>query len=131
MIKIIFLISLGGFFGAPSRYLFTQLINKLLIFNFPFGTLLINIVGSFFIGFFVAGLKNYFTLDEIFIKYFVMIGFLGSFTTFSAFSLETINMINEGLLLYSFLYIILTLILNILAVYIGINFFRWISIKIF
>lgn len=124
MIKFILLVSLGGAIGAPLRYILNLFITNYFPSIFPIGTLIVNIIGSFFIGFFAILLKNYYSLDEVLVKYFLMIGLLGSFTTFSSFSLEVINLFNIGNHYYALIYIIISLILNIIAVYLGINFFK-------
>lgn len=124
MFKVIFLISIGGALGAPSRYLITYLIKYLFPNTFPFGTLFVNILGSFFIGLITAMIKDQSILEDPAIKNFLIIGFLGSFTTFSAFSLETINFINNDKFFEMIMYVSLSLILNIIAVYLGINFFK-------
>ena len=91
---------------------------------FPVGTLLVNILGSFFIGLFVSYLNNK-EISEIIIRYFFIIGLLGSFTTFSAFSIETLNLYKqEGLSLSAF-YIILSVIFSISAAYIGFNLIKY------
>ena len=85
---------------------------------------MVNIIGSFFIGVFVGYLNNKEIL-EFFIKYLLIIGLLGSFTTFSAFSIETLNLYKqEGLSLSAF-YIILSVIFSISAAYIGLNLIRY------
>ena len=83
-----------------------------------------NVIGSFFIGLFAVMLKNSLLLNEVITKYFLMIGFLGSFTTFSSFSLEVMNMFNLNNYFYASLYIFLSLILNIFAVYLAYNLLK-------
>lgn len=81
-------IAIGGALGAMLRYLATQ------VFAFPFGTAFVNVLGSFLIGVaFVVLLQ-----DKSFGKYvpFVVTGVLGGFTTYSAFSLDTLKMIERG-----------------------------------
>ena len=124
MIKLLILVSLGGSLGAPARYLLNITINNYFQYSFPLGTLMANVIGSFFIGLFAAMLKNSLLLNEVITKYFLMIGFLGSFTTFSSFSLEVMNMFNLNNYFYASLYIFLSLILNIFAVYLGYNLLK-------
>ena len=124
MIKFILLVSLGASLGAPARYLLNIVINNYFQYSFPLGTLIANVLGSFFIGLFAAMLKNSLLLNEVITKYFLMIGFLGSFTTFSSFSLEIINMFNLNNYYYAFSYVFLSLILNIFAVYLGFNLLK-------
>tara|TARA_B100001123_G_scaffold162386_1_gene187285 strand:+ start:1230 stop:1610 length:381 start_codon:yes stop_codon:yes gene_type:complete len=124
LIKFILLISLGGAIGAPLRFIISLVISNYTKFAFPLGTLIVNIIGSFLIGIFAAIIKNNYYFDETLIKYFFMIGFLGSFTTFSAFSIEVMNLFNIGNYSYAISYILLSIILNIIAVYLGINIFK-------
>ena len=124
MIKFILLVSLGGSLGAPARYLLNIVINKYFQYSFPLGTLIVNILGSFLIGLFAVMLKNSLLFNDVITKYFLMIGFLGSFTTFSSFSLEIINMFNLNNYYYAFSYVFLSLILNIFAVYLGFNLLK-------
>lgn len=110
-------IGIGGFLGAISRYLLNEFIVKLIPISFPTGILIVNILGCFLIGFLVGGTLT--SKDNLY--YFMIIGFLGSFTTMSAFSYQTIELFNTNILL-ACSYIMLTIFLTILATYIGINF---------
>ena len=127
MIKVIFLISIGGALGSTFRYLINISLNNFTILNYHIGTLVVNLIGSFLIGLFASILKNYYVINEDIIKYFFMIGFIGSFTTFSGFSLETINMLNSGNYSVASIYITISIILNLFAVYIGLNILNYIN----
>ena len=121
------LVAVGGSIGASTRYIF-YLISKNLLSpsNLFINTLIINIIGSFLIGYFIVLLENK-TLSQDFIKYFFIIGVLGSFTTFSAFSLETIDLIANKKFLIAFFYIFLSLFLCLLFTFIGLNFNKLIN----
>ena len=110
-------IGIGGFLGAISRNLLNEFIVKYIPINFPIGILIVNVLGCFLIGFLVGGTLT--SKDNLY--YFMIIGFLGSFTTMSAFSYQTIELINTNILL-ACSYIMLTIFLTILATYIGMNF---------
>jgi len=115
----IFWVAFGGALGSTLRLLITNLV-KYLLPNFAVGTLIVNIVGSFFIGFLIGYMENK-NISSNIIRYFVIIGVLGSFTTFSAFSFEIIDMMNNKKILISFLYIIFSLIICIFCCYLGYN----------
>ena len=121
------LVAFGGSIGASSRYLF-YLISKNLLStsNLFINTLIVNIIGSFLIGYLIVLLENK-SLSQELIKYFFIIGVLGSFTTFSAFSLETIDLIANKKFLIAFFYIFLSLFLCLLFTYIGLNFNKLIN----
>ena len=118
MINLIYVAS-GGAFGAILR-LFTSNFYKLYFPNFPIGTLFVNLFGSFLIGFFASRLENNGT-SYVFIKYFLIIGILGSFTTFSTFSLEAIQLINDKKLFLSLVYVFLSISLCIFGAFFGFN----------
>ena len=118
MIKLIY-VATGGAFGAIFRYLISNFY-KIYFPNFPMGTLFINFFGSFLIGILASNLENN-GAPHVFIKYFLIIGILGSFTTFSTFSLETIQLINDNKLFLSFVYIFLSVFLCVIGAFFGFN----------
>ena len=113
----ILLIGLGGFLGAVSRFTLNEVLIKYIPTNFPVGILIVNVLGCFLVGL-VLG-NSIISKDHLY--YFFSVGFLGSFTTMSAFSYQAIELFNSNILI-ACSYIILTLMLTILATYIGINF---------
>ncbi len=118
MIQLIYVAS-GGAVGAVLRYL-TSNFYKFYFPNFPIGTLFINFIGSFIIGILASNLESRGT-SYILIKYFLIIGILGSFTTFSTFSLETIQLVNDKKLFLSLVYIFLSISLCIFGAFFGFN----------
>ena len=122
-----FLVALGGSIGASTRYFF-YLVSKNLLStsNLFINTLIVNIIGSFLIGYLIVLLENK-SLSQDFIKYFFIIGVLGSFTTFSAFSLETIDLIVNKKILIAFFYIFSSLFLCLLFTFVGLNFNKLIN----
>ncbi len=112
-------IAAGGALGALMRFWVSGGIYALLGRSFPYGTLSVNIIGSFFIGIAFILLTERLTLGAE-IRAFILIGFLGAFTTFSTFSLETLLLMQEGLLLKAAGNILLSVLLCIIATWIGI-----------
>ena len=115
----ILIIGFGGALGAIARYLINEILTKYLPSSFPTGIFLVNIIGCFLVGYFINNMmiakdNNY---------YFFIVGFLGSFTTMSAFSYQSIELFNVNPLTGSS-YIILTIIFCIIATYIGLTFSR-------
>ena len=108
------LIGLGGAFGAMSRFGVNIFFQKYLLISTIYGTLFVNILGCFLIGL-ILGIS---LPEKNSSYYFFIIGFLGSFTTMSAFTHQTIMIANSNLI-NAVSYIMLTLILSILATYIG------------
>ena len=106
--------------GSSFRFIISNFLKNYFSY-FPVGTLFVNVLGSLCIGILASYLFNKEISLEI-IKYFLIIGFLGSFTTFSAFSIETIDMFKNGKIFMSFTYIFLSIFLSIFAAYIGISY---------
>jgi len=92
-----FWIAVGSALGGIARYGCSGLAARLIGETFPWGTLIVNIVGSFIIGFFatVTGPDGRYLVGSV-ARQFVMTGFCGGFTTFSSFSLQTLNLMNDG-----------------------------------
>ncbi len=114
-------VALGGSIGASLRFSFSLLFKNFLSLNYLFiSTLLVNIIGSFLIGYtiFLLESKN---ITQDFLKYFIIIGILGSFTTFSTFSFESVEMLVDKKIIQAFLYMFFSLTLCLLFTYIGLN----------
>ena len=115
----VILVATGGAIGALLRYSSTSII-KYIFPGYPLGTLLVNIIGSFCIGVLMSytETKNF---SEGFYKYFLIIGILGSFTTFSAFSYEVFELINNKKIFISFFYIMTSITICLFFTYFGYN----------
>ena len=116
--KAILLVFFGGGIGSVLRYLVSYYTQKLWNYNsFPMGTFVVNIIGCFLIGILTA----YFMKTDNHLKFLLITGFCGGFTTFSTFSAENVSLWqneNYGILT---IYIILSVILGFGAVLIGVN----------
>ncbi|HAT1659863.1 TPA: fluoride efflux transporter CrcB [Legionella pneumophila] len=88
-------VAIGGSLGAVSRYLVTIMAQNTWGIKFPYGTLLVNTIGSFLAGFFLIVLTGRFSAEESF-RLFLFTGFLGAFTTFSSFAAESLFMFEQG-----------------------------------
>lgn len=116
------MIALGGALGSVARFLTISGATRLFGAGFPFGTLIVNVVGSFFMGIAVAVL-----LDRVgggvpsrWVP-FVMSGFLGGFTTFSAFSLDSYLLLENGRMGAMVAYTVLSVIVSLVALAAGIT----------
>jgi fluoride exporter len=113
----ILLVAIGGAIGAVFRYLISIFMIQLLGSAFPFGTLLVNVLGSFLMGV-VYGLGQIsYVSPEV--KALVGVGILGALTTFSTFSNETLLLIQSGDWFKAFLNVVLNLSLCFFMVYLG------------
>lgn len=116
------LVAAGGAFGASMRYLTGIAINRWWHLPFPLSTFLINSTGSFCIGLLAGMLSSgrYFSLPiQSVIHYFIIIGLLGGYTTFSSFSYESMMLLREGQFLLAVSYIMATNCLGIISCLIG------------
>ncbi|NPA73522.1 MAG: fluoride efflux transporter CrcB [Epsilonproteobacteria bacterium] len=114
---ILLYVGAGGFVGAISRFLLAGFVQKSFGILFPVGTLFVNVLGSFIIGFAAMYFSEVIQPEA---KAFVITGFLGALTTFSTFSLENVNMLQNGemdkMILNIFLNVLLTLSATLLSV---------------
>ncbi len=115
----IFAIALGGASGAVLRFLVSTGIYNWLGRSFPYGTLTVNILGSFLIGLLTEVLILERVAISLEFRSAILVGFLGSFTTFSTFSLETSYLIEQGHLTKATFNILISLCACIFAVWIG------------
>ena len=120
--KELILVGAGGMFGSIIRMIILKLnfVNS----NFPINTFLINILGCFIVGIIIKysstinkDLSNY-------INHFLIIGFCGGFTTFSAYSVDSLNLLNDNKLLIFLMYSFLSSAVGILFCYLGMNIIK-------
>lgn len=110
-------VGIGGFVGAIARYMLGAYVGSRYGVRFPYGTFVINMTGCFLIGLVMALLAR--TTASAYWRYLVPIGFIGAYTTFSAFEYETLRAIQEGQMLTGLLNIALSVIVGFIAVWAG------------
>ena len=120
MVFQIVLVAIGGALGSVLRYLTSLFVTHYFSTKFPIATFIINFLGCFLIGVFFNFSGKF---DEK-IKYLLMIGFCGGFTTFSTFANENLLLLQSGNYLLALLYILLSVVLGVIAVWLGIFLFR-------
>ena len=120
--KVYLLIALFGAIGSVSGYSFIKFTPNILFLNFPIGTLLVNLIGSFLIGLISAIFEKNFISEEI--RTYVVFGFLGGFTTFSAFTYEFFNFLKNSDYLNACLYLLFSVFLSLVLFTIGYKLFK-------
>lgn len=115
------LIGCGGCLGAISRYAVSRMLQS--HGEFPYATLIVNVIGSLLIGALAVWMLNRPGGAEN-LRFLLVVGFLGSFTTFSAFSLDTLNLMQSGAMSKALLNICANLVLCLFAVWLGSNLVR-------
>jgi CrcB protein len=118
MLKTILLIGFGGAIGSVFRYLTHWITTKYFQSSFPLSTLLVNVIGSLLIGVFIGYLGKYFP-DNHPLKFLLIVGFCGGFTTFSSFALENYNLMQNNQQITAYLYMAGSIILTLSAVGLG------------
>lgn len=118
MIKTLLIIGLGGAIGSILRFLTSVLVNKYWANHFPLATFLTNALGCFLIGFLIGFLEKQ-QLANSDLRWFLITGFCGGYTTFSTFGYENINLFQNQNTLIAFAYIALSVIIGLMAVWFG------------
>ncbi len=118
--KWIVLIGLGGFFGAISRYLLSGWMQHFVP-HYPIGTLTVNVLGSFLIGFLALFLQEH---ADVAYRMVIVTGFLGALTTFSTFSYESVTLLQSGAYIKALSSILLNLTLTLTATTLGILLYK-------
>ncbi len=111
------LVALFGAIGSAFRFVLIQATPKISYVNFPIGTVVVNLIGSFLIGIVAALFERQLLSNEI--KTFIVFGFLGGFTTFSAFTNEIFNMLKIGNYFNIMIYLFFSIIVSLFLFYIG------------
>ncbi|MGG0719381.1 fluoride efflux transporter CrcB [Robertmurraya massiliosenegalensis] len=106
------LVAVGGFFGAISRFSISNFVKKKKQTKFPIGTLIVNLVGSFFLGYLFAGIPEH-------IYAILGVGFLGAFTTFSTMNVEAMQLLNEKRVSIGILYLSITYFFGVILAICG------------
>ena len=117
--KTILLIAVGGSIGAVLRYGAAVGVTSLFGRGFPYGTLFVNVSGSLLIGVLSILMVERFNIGPEW-RAGLLVGVLGSFTTFSTFSLETLNLLEQGELLSAGINVLLSVAICIIAVWFGV-----------
>jgi CrcB protein len=112
------LVFAGGGIGAAARYWLSGIVYQRFGSEFPSGTLLVNAIGCFLIGFLMSMMEDRFVLYPS-LRIFLTIGILGGFTTFSSFSFETIALLRDGELFYASANILLSLVVCLGGTWLG------------
>lgn len=114
------LVAVGGALGSLARFWVGDYVGTRFGATFPWGTLIVNITGSFLIGFFysVTGTEGRWQVQPT-IRAFLMAGICGGYTTFSTFSLQTLNLIQDGQWLYAGANVIFSVVLCMIGVWLG------------
>lgn len=116
-------IAAGGAFGSVMRYLMIQAVNGVFGKEFPYGTLLVNVLGCFLMGVAVAFIASMMPRGKE-LYMLLAVGALGGFTTFSAFAYDIVLLLDRGELASALLYVLASVVVSVLALWAGLVFFK-------
>ena len=121
--NLVLFIAAGGAIGAVGRYAVMTAVSHLLGAGYPYGTIMVNLIGSFVLGGLVESLK-YFSAISNEIHVFLIVGVLGSFTTFSTFSMDVVVLMQRNEMFAAGLYILGSIVVSIGGLFLAMNLFR-------
>ena len=117
-LSILACIAFGGAFGACSRYLISDFCAQLFGKGFPYGTLTVNVIGSFAMGCLIAAFESDMLASEPW-RQIIGLGFLGALTTFSTFSMDNVLLLQQGAVFKMGLNIVLNVLVSVSAAWLG------------
>ncbi|MGJ3259247.1 MAG: fluoride efflux transporter CrcB [Rhodospirillales bacterium] len=118
-----FYVAAGGAIGAVGRFSVDRLTAALLGHGFPYSTLIVNIAGSFVLGACISAMALVWS-PSLEIRAMIVVGVLGAFTTFSAFSLDTVTLMTRGETAHAMIYVAVSVIFSIAALWAGMTISR-------
>jgi CrcB protein len=121
-------VAAGGALGAVGRFVVSVTSVRLLGVGFPYGTLAVNLLGSLLMGVLMGWVSRYFPGEKQTLHALLAVGFLGSFTTFSTFSLDVVLMLERAEYAHAVLYIFISVLLSIAALLLGLWIMRGLPI---
>lgn len=124
MIQQLAAVAIGGAAGAVMRWLVASGVQKMAGGTFPWGTFAVNALGSFLLGFLFVWLIERSTASEL-VRLAITVGFLGAFTTFSTYSLESVRLLQEGAFSLAFVNIIGQVMICLLLTWVGVQLARF------
>ena len=116
-------VAAGGALGSASRYVITVMVQRAFGVGFPWWTLSVNVLGSFVMGVAITVIALRWPAGQT-VQAFLMVGVLGGFTTFSAFSLDVVTLIERDAVALAGGYALGSVVFSIVGLYVGITFAR-------
>jgi fluoride exporter len=123
MLKMLLFVAMGGALGAMARYMTVRWVGHLLGTGFPYGTLTVNILGSFILGALVEAFALKWHVSQE-LRAMIVVGVLGAFTTFSSFSLDAVLQLERGHLGSAGIYILSSVTFSVLGLFAGLRLVR-------
>ena len=123
---MLLMVAAGGALGAVARYGTVVAVGRLTGFGFPWGTVTVNLLGSLSLGLLIGGLAHGLHLSQE-VRGLIVVGFLGAFTTFSTFSLDTVTLIERGSWTPALGYVFGSVVVGIIFFFAGLRAWRFLA----